>query len=106
MSVFRDDVVFLVYMVQRWYYPVDLSRPTEGFDDDDDTRAAAPKAAAATRGGGGGGERGAPAEAAVRAAQPRAGVHDAAVAGATVAPAAPDGDGVQDGTPALRRRGR
>jgi len=26
ISVFRDDIVFLLYLGQRWYYPVDASR--------------------------------------------------------------------------------
>jgi Cleft lip and palate transmembrane protein 1 (CLPTM1) len=39
VSVFRDDIVFIIYLYQRWIYPVDSSRPAETFDDDDDTRA-------------------------------------------------------------------
>ena len=35
VSVFRDDVVFVAYMVQRRVYPVDASRPAEGFEGDD-----------------------------------------------------------------------
>eukprot|EP01012_Entosiphon_sulcatum_P002802 TRINITY_DN10680_c0_g2_i1.p1 TRINITY_DN10680_c0_g2~~TRINITY_DN10680_c0_g2_i1.p1 ORF type:complete len:544 (+),score=89.78 TRINITY_DN10680_c0_g2_i1:32-1633(+) len=34
LSTFRDDVIFLVYLYQRWLYPVDHTRPTEGFDED------------------------------------------------------------------------
>ncbi len=30
MSCFRDDVVFVVYLWQRYLYPVDTSRPVEG----------------------------------------------------------------------------
>ncbi|KAL7473903.1 hypothetical protein ACHAXS_014266 [Conticribra weissflogii] len=30
MSCFRDDVVFIVYLWQRYLYPVDRSRPVEG----------------------------------------------------------------------------
>jgi len=30
ISCFRDDVVFFVYLYQRWLYPVDKSRPIEG----------------------------------------------------------------------------
>lgn len=30
MSCFRDDVVFIVYLWQRYLYPVDASRPVEG----------------------------------------------------------------------------
>lgn len=31
LSCFRDDIVFIVYLLQRWYYPVDKSR---SFDED------------------------------------------------------------------------
>lgn len=37
VAVFRDDIVFVAYMFQRWHYPVDKSRPAEGFDDEDTT---------------------------------------------------------------------
>lgn len=30
MSCFRDDIVFFIYLYQRWLYPVDVSRPVEG----------------------------------------------------------------------------
>jgi len=30
ISCFRDDVVFFIYLYQRWLYPVDVSRPVEG----------------------------------------------------------------------------
>jgi hypothetical protein len=30
ISCFRDDVVFFIYLYQRWLYPVDESRPVEG----------------------------------------------------------------------------
>ena len=30
LSCFRDDIVFFIYLYQRWLYPVDLSRPVEG----------------------------------------------------------------------------
>ena len=30
ISCFRDDIVFFVYLYQRWLYPVDQSRPVEG----------------------------------------------------------------------------
>jgi hypothetical protein len=30
VSCFRDDVVFFIYLYQRWLYPVDTSRPVEG----------------------------------------------------------------------------
>jgi Cleft lip and palate transmembrane protein 1 (CLPTM1) len=34
ISCFRDDVVFFIYLYQRWLYPVDSSRPVEGGGDD------------------------------------------------------------------------
>ena len=34
ISCFRDDVVFFIYLYQRWLYPVDKSRPVEGGGDD------------------------------------------------------------------------
>ena len=30
ISCFRDDVVFIIYLCQRFMYPVDVSRPVEG----------------------------------------------------------------------------
>jgi hypothetical protein len=30
ISCFRDDIVFFIYLYQRWMYPVDDSRPIEG----------------------------------------------------------------------------
>lgn len=37
LSVFRDDVIFLIYLYQRWIYPVDKSRVNEfGFGGDPD----------------------------------------------------------------------
>jgi hypothetical protein len=30
ISCFRDDVVFFIYLYQRWLYPVDTTRPVEG----------------------------------------------------------------------------
>ena len=30
ISCFRDDVVFFIYLYQRWLYPVDVLRPVEG----------------------------------------------------------------------------
>ena len=45
ISVFRDDVIFVLYMIQRRIYPVDASRPAEGFDDE--PAAASGEAAAA-----------------------------------------------------------
>jgi hypothetical protein len=32
LSCFRDDIVFIIYLYQRWLYPVDASRPVEGGD--------------------------------------------------------------------------
>ena len=32
LSCFRDDIVFVIYLYQRWLYPVDTSRPVEGGD--------------------------------------------------------------------------
>jgi hypothetical protein len=32
ISCFRDDIVFFIYLYQRWLYPVDTSRPVEGGD--------------------------------------------------------------------------
>ncbi len=29
ISVFRDDVVFLIQLYQRWLYPIDKTRPNE-----------------------------------------------------------------------------
>uniref|UniRef100_A0A1D1YVH0 Cleft lip and palate transmembrane protein 1 n=1 Tax=Anthurium amnicola TaxID=1678845 RepID=A0A1D1YVH0_9ARAE len=37
LSVFRDDVIFLIYLYQRWMYPVDKKRVNEfGFGGEDD----------------------------------------------------------------------
>jgi hypothetical protein len=33
LSCFRDDIVFIIYLYQRWLYPVDTSRPVEGGGD-------------------------------------------------------------------------
>eukprot|EP00934_Nitzschia_sp_Nitz4_P006302 Nitzschia sp. Nitz4//scaffold13_size275219//75058//77530//NITZ4_000859-RA/size275219-augustus-gene-0.228-mRNA-1//1//CDS//3329535969//6292//frame0 len=33
ISCFRDDIVFFIYLYQRWLYPVDESRPVEGGGD-------------------------------------------------------------------------
>jgi hypothetical protein len=30
ISCFRDDIVFVIYLYQRWLYPVDTTRPVEG----------------------------------------------------------------------------
>ncbi|KAK1287779.1 hypothetical protein QJS10_CPB19g00206 [Acorus calamus] len=40
LSVFRDDVIFLIYVYQRWIYPVDRTRVNEfGFGGEDETNA-------------------------------------------------------------------
>jgi hypothetical protein len=36
ISCFRDDVVFFIYLYQRWLYPVDKSRPIEGGGEGED----------------------------------------------------------------------
>ncbi|PWA56483.1 transmembrane CLPTM1 family protein [Artemisia annua] len=42
LSVFRDDVIFLIYLYQRWAYPVDKKRVNEfGFGGEDEDEAAA-----------------------------------------------------------------
>jgi hypothetical protein len=33
ISCFRDDIVFFIYLYQRWQFPVDKSRPVEGGGD-------------------------------------------------------------------------
>ena len=40
LSAFRDDIVFIIYMFQRFFYKVDKNRPAEGIggDDDDDKK--------------------------------------------------------------------
>jgi hypothetical protein len=47
ISVFRDDVIFVIYLCQRRMYPVDSSRPAEGYEVDD----AEPAPAAAAESG-------------------------------------------------------
>jgi hypothetical protein len=47
ISVFRDDVIFVIYLCQRRMYPVDKARPSEGFDVDDDGTGTAEVAAPA-----------------------------------------------------------
>ncbi|KAL1209757.1 hypothetical protein V5N11_020088 [Cardamine amara subsp. amara] len=38
LSVFRDDVIFLIYLYQRWVYPVDKTRVNEfGFGGEDES---------------------------------------------------------------------
>eukprot|EP01006_Ploeotia_vitrea_P028383 TRINITY_DN61085_c0_g1_i1.p1 TRINITY_DN61085_c0_g1~~TRINITY_DN61085_c0_g1_i1.p1 ORF type:complete len:518 (+),score=18.12 TRINITY_DN61085_c0_g1_i1:53-1606(+) len=34
-AAFRDDIIFLVYLYQRWLYPVDHNRPIEGGEKQD-----------------------------------------------------------------------
>lgn len=29
LAVFRDDIIFVLYLVQRWQYPVDAARKNE-----------------------------------------------------------------------------
>ena len=43
LACFRDDVVFVVYMYQRWIYPVDKTRQDRFNDDADATGSAAQK---------------------------------------------------------------
>ncbi|XP_042413416.1 cleft lip and palate transmembrane protein 1 homolog isoform X1 [Zingiber officinale] len=39
LSVFRDDIIFLIYLYQRWMYPVDKKRLNEfGFGGEDETQ--------------------------------------------------------------------
>ena len=44
ISCFRDDIVFIIYLYQRWLYPVDTSRPVEGGGMDAISAAAATEA--------------------------------------------------------------
>ncbi|GMH10373.1 hypothetical protein Nepgr_012214 [Nepenthes gracilis] len=40
LSVFRDDIIFLIYLYQRWIYPVDRKRVNEfGFGGEDEDQA-------------------------------------------------------------------
>ncbi|GAB4835476.1 hypothetical protein Ancab_000385 [Ancistrocladus abbreviatus] len=42
LSVFRDDIIFLIYLYQRWKYPVDHKRVNEfGFGGEDEDQASA-----------------------------------------------------------------
>lgn len=48
LAVFRDDIIFFVYLYQRWKYPVDKTRVNEfGFSGEDAEAAAAGKRPAA-----------------------------------------------------------
>ena len=58
IAVFRDDVVFVVYMCQRLSYPVDKSRPAEGFEGPDEPEANGVAAVPEANGAAGGGESG------------------------------------------------
>jgi len=51
ISVFRDDVIFVIYLCQRRMYPVDKARPAEGYEIDTETEV--PLAAAADGGSSG-----------------------------------------------------
>ncbi|XP_022868681.1 cleft lip and palate transmembrane protein 1 homolog [Olea europaea var. sylvestris] len=45
LSVFRDDIIFLIYVYQRWVYPVDKKRVNEfGFAGEDDHASSSPDA--------------------------------------------------------------
>lgn len=44
ISCFRDDIVFFIYLYQRWLYPVDESRPVEGGDGEEGPSVVAGKA--------------------------------------------------------------
>ncbi|KAL7255428.1 hypothetical protein ACSBR1_009556 [Camellia fascicularis] len=49
LSVFRDDVIFLIYLYQRWVYPVDKKRVNEfGFGGEDENQASASASASAS----------------------------------------------------------
>ncbi|XP_068647969.1 uncharacterized protein [Aristolochia californica] len=49
LSVFRDDAIFLIYLYQRWIYPVDKKRVNEyGFGGDDEDSATATETTAST----------------------------------------------------------
>ncbi|KAK4283693.1 hypothetical protein QN277_000618 [Acacia crassicarpa] len=40
LSVFHDDIIFLIYLYQRWVYPVDKKRINEfGFEGEDEQAA-------------------------------------------------------------------
>ncbi|KAA8531264.1 hypothetical protein F0562_005977 [Nyssa sinensis] len=48
LSVFRDDVIFLIYLYQRWVYPVDRKRVNEfGFAGEDEDQASSSAAVTA-----------------------------------------------------------
>lgn len=73
LAVFRDDVIFLIYVYQRWIYHVDKSRVNEfGFSDRPPEETGTIEGASASTSGQG----------AVRSAE---GPHAAAVAGASAA---------------------
>ena len=35
LSCFRDDVVFVIYLIQRWKYPIDYTRQADTGKDSD-----------------------------------------------------------------------
>jgi hypothetical protein len=50
LACFRDDIIFFIYLYQRWIYAVDLSRVNEfgqGGDDQPESPAVAPSPAVA-----------------------------------------------------------
>ncbi|KAF1866985.1 hypothetical protein Lal_00049412 [Lupinus albus] len=50
LSVFRDDIIFLIYLYQKWAYPVDKKRVNEfGFGGEDDTAVASTEVDAAAK---------------------------------------------------------
>ena len=46
LACFRDDIIFFIYLYQRWIYPVDHSRTIQLDEDDDPAEVAAAEAAA------------------------------------------------------------
>jgi hypothetical protein len=53
IACLRDDVVFFIYLYQRWIYPIDKKRVNEfgrAYDDTDDAAATAAPPAAALEG--------------------------------------------------------
>lgn len=44
IAVFRDDIIFLIYLYQRWIYPVDRNRRNEFGTSADDLEVAAARA--------------------------------------------------------------
>uniref|UniRef100_A0A7S0RTS6 Cleft lip and palate transmembrane protein 1 n=1 Tax=Chlamydomonas leiostraca TaxID=1034604 RepID=A0A7S0RTS6_9CHLO len=80
LSVFRDDVIFLIYLYQRWIYPTDKARVNEfGWAGDDEAEAAGKEQPAL--GGAGEGEGDVPPPA-LEGSQPAEGVAGSADGGA------------------------